>query len=665
MNIPIENYLQFVSSFFDDAIVLDDKDSVLYISPGLAQACQLMSVDLNSIQLNSILSKESLEDFQKIKTLPDQDKKEYQVVFENKEMTFSKMMHVSHFSMPQGNIVIFWRCSLLSRSGSLTQKGVNEIERAKELACLYAVTDWIQTSKTVDEFFSGLPQYIKGGMQYPNHVMVYSQYRDIDYGEKPKSKEYIQSSIVVREDTHGFIVVGYDRPELGMLKEEQQMLDEITQILGLTLDRKELRENLSLKVGEVDELEQEINKRSQALEDQRTKLETVNKYIDFIQRDFDDTKNRIATVFQAIPDLMAIIDLKRNVIMTNHEKVQPGNKCYKTFFNGESPCVDCRLKKVIKEKAPITLEIKHEDIYYEVHALPIFNKENEVEGILEFYRDISYKKNFEKQLQQADKLASLGQLVSGIGHEINNPNQFIRGNISIIRQAMEDILPILDKHAKDNPGLKIARLKYPFFRENVMILVDDMCNGSERIKRIVQDLKSFARKDDGLLIDTVDINTVISESARLVHNQVQSAASIELNLEPALPVLTGNAQKIEQVIINLIINASQAMSEEKRGLIKISTSFEELHVIVKVEDNGKGMPERTLESIFDPFFTTKRAKGGTGLGLSIAYRIIEEHQGSISVTSKLGEGSVFTIKIPQNTKKDQTSTLGYETGEKK
>ncbi|MBU1917428.1 ATP-binding protein, partial [bacterium] len=155
------------------------------------------------------------------------------------------------------------------------------------------------------------------------------------------------------------------------------------------------------------------------------------------------------------------------------------------------------------------------------------------------------------------------------------------------------------------------------------------------------------------------------ESARLVHNQVQSAASIELNLEPALPVLTGNAQKIEQVIINLIINASQAMSEEKRGLIKISTSFEELHVIVKVEDNGNGMPERTLESIFDPFFTTKRAKGGTGLGLSIAYRIIEEHQGSISVTSKLGEGSVFTIKIPQNTKKDQTSTLGYETGEKK
>jgi signal transduction histidine kinase len=664
MSISIESYFQFLGRVFDSFLVLDDKETILHMSLNLAQATGLHHGCLNDTKLDSILSPFSLASFQQAKTLVFQEKDERVVVFENKESSFSTKFSANYITTQQGTFFVFLPCEAFGSEG-VTHMGVNEIERAKELACLYAVTDWIQKSASVDEFFSKLPQYIEKGMQYPEHVMVYSKYRDEQYGEKPRSQEHIKSNIVVREIVHGSILIGYDKQEYCMLKEEQQMLDEITRVLGLTLDRKELKQNLAIRIDEVDELENEINKRSQELENQRTKLDTVNKYINYIQRDFDDSKNRIATIFQAIPDLMAIIDLKRNVIMTNHEKVQPGNKCYKTFFNGESPCVDCRLKRVIKEKAPITLEIKHEDIYYEVHALPIFNKENEVEGILEFYRDISYKKSFEKQLLQADKLASLGQLVSGIGHEINNPNQFIRGNISIIRQAMEDILPILDEYAQNKSELKIARLKYPFFRDNVMTLVDDMCNGSERIKRIVKDLKSFARKDDGLLIDTVDVNTVISESARLVHNQVQSAATVELDLEPKLPSFTGNAQKIEQVIINLIINASQAMTEDRKGLIQITTYLEKDHIIVSIEDNGKGMTEKTLDSIFDPFFTTKRSKGGTGLGLSIAYRIIEEHKGSIVVTSTLGVGSIFTIKIPQDVSADHTGVLRSEIGASK
>jgi len=287
--------------------------------------------------------------------------------------------------------------------------------------------------------------------------------------------------------------------------------------------------------------------------------------------------------------------------------------------------------------------------------MPIFNNKNEVEGIIEFYRDITYKKTYEQQLQQADKLASLGQLVSGIGHEINNPNQFIRGNIKIIQQAFDDILPIMDAYHSENPDLKIARLKYDFFRQHILTLVDDMANGSERIKRIVKDLKGFARKDEGLLIDKVDINNVIAESTRLVHNQVHNYAEIELELGNNIPIFQGNAQKIEQIIINLIINASQAMPEDKRGLIKVLTYIEKNEIVVKVKDNGKGMSEGTLNKIFDPFFTTKRAKGGTGLGLSIAYRIIEEHKGTISASSKLGEGTTFTIRFSIR-KKSQDST---------
>jgi signal transduction histidine kinase len=236
--------------------------------------------------------------------------------------------------------------------------------------------------------------------------------------------------------------------------------------------------------------------------------------------------------------------------------------------------------------------------------------------------------------------------VSGIGHEINNPNQFIRGNIKIIKQALEDMLPIIDEHAERHSDLKIARLKYDFFRKHIMTLMSDMAHGSERIKTIVEGLRTFARKDEGLLVDKVDINTLIEASARLVHNEVHKRADVSLELTKGMPAFVGNTQKIEQVLINLLVNASQAMDDDKKGMITVRTRLDDGHVVVEVEDDGHGMGEKTQRQIFDPFFTTKRAKGGTGLGLAIAYRIIEEHKGNISVSSELGVGTKFTIRIP-------------------
>jgi signal transduction histidine kinase len=351
-------------------------------------------------------------------------------------------------------------------------------------------------------------------------------------------------------------------------------------------------------------------------------------------------------MFQAIPDEVMLIDLNQNVVMSNRENIVPGDKCYRTYFKRETPCEDCRLAKIKRDKTPITITMRDDDRYLQVHALPIYNQEEEVDGILEFYRDITLEKTYEQQLQQADKLASLGQLVSGIGHEINNPNQFIRGNIKIINQAITDMLPIVDDYYKEHPDLKIARLKYDFFREHIMTLVDDMSHGSERIKGIVEGLRGFARKDEGLLLDTVDVNTLIEATTRLVQNEVHKHAEIELGLSKGVKTFTGNSQKIEQVLVNLIVNAAQAIPDDKKGLITVRTRMEKDTVIIEIEDNGKGMDEKTLKLIFDPFFTTKRTKGGTGLGLAIAFRIIEEHGGSISVSSKPGTGTLFTIRIP-------------------
>jgi signal transduction histidine kinase len=300
----------------------------------------------------------------------------------------------------------------------------------------------------------------------------------------------------------------------------------------------------------------------------------------------------------------------------------------------------------MRDKSPVTLTMKHDNKFLEVHALPVYNKDHEVDGIMEFYRDVTLEKTYEQQLQQADKLASLGQLVSGIGHEINNPNQFIRGNVKILKQALEDMLPIIDEYQAAHPDLKVAKLNYDFFRKHIMTLIDDMDRGSTRIKGIVEGLRTFARKDEGLLVDTIEMNTLIEAGARLVQNEVHKHADIALELAEGLPAFTGNAQKIEQVLVNLLVNAGQAMRDDVRGLVTVRTRAEDGDVVFEVEDNGVGINEKTVKQIFDPFFTTKRAKGGTGLGLAIVYRIVEEHGGTITVKSKQGAGTTFVVRFP-------------------
>jgi signal transduction histidine kinase len=459
--------------------------------------------------------------------------------------------------------------------------------------------------------------------------------------------------LVVGGKEKGEIRIGYLDDNHQLLPEEQKMLTEIGRALNFALERKEYRDRLSLKRDEeadynrrLEKLEMEIAARTSELEEQRSKLGVVNSYLDRMSNSMEEAKGRLETMFKAIPDEVVLIDKSRRIVMTNRDDLDPGKHCYESIFGRSEPCEDCRLARILKDKTPLTMTVKDDDRYLQLHALPVYNKQHEVDGILEFYRDVTLEKTYEQQLQQADKLASLGQLVSGIGHEINNPNQFIRGNIKIIRQALEDMLPIVDDYSKGKDDLKIARLPYDFFRKHIMTLVTDMGHGSERIKTIVEGLRNFARKDEGLLVDTVDINTLIEASARLVHNEVHKYADIDLQLTRGMPAFVGNSQKIEQVLINLIVNAGQAMPDDKRGLITLRSRTEDDSIVVEIEDNGRGMSENTLKQIFDPFFTTKRAKGGTGLGLAIAYKIIDEHGGQISVDSQPGSGTRFTIRFP-------------------
>jgi signal transduction histidine kinase len=394
------------------------------------------------------------------------------------------------------------------------------------------------------------------------------------------------------------------------------------------------------------ELTRKIDEQKKELHNLQKRLSVVDSYLGRATAGWEPAKDRLETIFKAIPDEVVLLDTNRKVVMTNREGVQPGESCYAAFFGRESPCEDCRLIKILKTKLPVTASLKDGDRYFQVHSMPVFSKEHEVEGIFSFYRDVTFEKTYEQQLQQADKLASIGELVSGIGHEINNPNQFIRGNIKIVKQALEDMLPIVEDYYKAHPDLKIARLHYPFFREHVMVLMNDMAHGSERIKEIVRSLRAFTMRDEGLLEDTVEINTLVADTIRLVYKEVHKRSEIECTLGEHLPTFKGNAQKVEQVLLNLIINASQAIPDGRKGCIAVKTFAENTHIIIQIADNGCGMNQKTMKQIFDPFFTTRRAKGGTGLGLPIAFRLVEEHGGTLSVRSEPDKGTTFTIKIP-------------------
>jgi len=560
---------------------------------------------------------------------------------------------INYAEQPDGNFFLFFGYFGPGGNGLSATAEWEKDERIKELSCVYAVAEWIEVSRTIKEFFEELPRYLAPGVRYPERAIVYSAYAGVEYGGKDRLANFIRTELKVAGQAMGEIRVGYESPDYDLLPEEQKMLDEIGRVLTLALERKSLKEKLALKQAEagesterLKELERQIDSRTREVEEQRQKLGTVNAYLDRTKGEWEESRARLETMFKAIPDTVALIDRQHNLVMTNRKDVTEGTACYRAFFDRDVPCKDCRMSRIAQTKTPITLEVKHEDVYYEVNAQPIFNSQHEVEGIIEFYRDITLEKTYEQQLQQADKLASLGQLLIGIGHEINNPNQFIRGNVKIIQQAFEGILPILDDYYAAHPDLKIARLKYDFFREHILVLIADMAHGSERIKEIVDGLRRFARRDEGLLIDAVDVNTIMDASRRLVHNAVNKFADIELDLARDLPIIAGNAQKIEQVVVNLMINAGQAMPEGRRGRIKASTRVEGQNLVIDVEDNGKGMSEQTIKRIFEPFFTTRRASGGTGLGLAIAYRIVEEHGGTIAVTSKLDVGTTFKISLP-------------------
>lgn len=270
-------------------------------------------------------------------------------------------------------------------------------------------------------------------------------------------------------------------------------------------------------------------------------------------------------------------------------------------------------------------------------------------------REIAERKHAEKELRlnqqqlvQADKMAALGVLVSGVAHEINNPTGLILLDIPILQRAHVDTARILEQYYVEKGDFAIAGIPYSEMKEEVPRLLEEMQEGAKRIKRIVNDLKDFARRDDAGDQTLIDLNDVTRMALRLVEPTIRKATHhfrCDFNEEPL--IVRGNAQRIEQVVINLILNACQALPAPDHSII-VTTGFNGTlkAAILRVRDEGIGIATEHLSRLTDPFFTTKRESGGTGLGLSVSAGIVKEHGGTLSFDSTVDSGTTVTLTLP-------------------
>jgi PAS domain S-box-containing protein len=269
-------------------------------------------------------------------------------------------------------------------------------------------------------------------------------------------------------------------------------------------------------------------------------------------------------------------------------------------------------------------------------------------AILMFLRDFTRQKLLEDQLQQAQKMEALGTLVAGVAHEINNPINLVMYNLPLLKNVFTDLLPVLEKESKLNADNKYGGLTYEFLSENLLQLVSDIDMATNRIAKTVSDLKNFSKQSDSEEKEPMGINTAVENALRLIQSTLKkSKINLVKDLADNLPDIEGSPHNIEQVILNIIINAAQAIDCD-HGEISISTEYQikDGNILISISDNGRGINPVIANRIFDPFVTDKRAQGGTGLGLSVSYNLINAHKGTISFKNRQDGGTLFQVFLP-------------------
>jgi len=368
------------------------------------------------------------------------------------------------------------------------------------------------------------------------------------------------------------------------------------------------------------------------LEDKMAQLEAEITEHKQVEERIKHAAEEWRTTFDSITDWVSICDKDFRLIRMNKAfagvfKMKPkeliGKPCYEIVHGTNEPVPNCPHKKTMKTKKPATAEFfePHLGTHLEVSTSPVFNEKGEVMASVHIIRDIIERKRMEEQLLVTDRLASIGELASGIAHELNNPLTSVIGfsDLLLARDLPNDIkedLEVINREAKRTAGvvrnlLTFAR-KHPEERQSVNI--------NKSIENVLQ-LRAYEQK-----VHNIQVNT---------------------RFAPDLPEITADGFQLQQVFLNIIINAEHFMIEAHgRGTLTITT--ERVGDIIKAyfADDGPGIAKENLGHLFDPFFTTKEVGKGTGLGLSICHGVITEHGGRIYAKSQLGKGATFVVELP-------------------
>lgn len=409
-------------------------------------------------------------------------------------------------------------------------------------------------------------------------------------------------------------------------------------------------------------LEEELERSTEEIAQQHTKLDKLFAQVEAAKREWEDT-------LDCITDIVLMCDTQGTIQRCNRPFIQLSNMPFEQFAGKSWATILYGLGFVIDDykNGNGTIHDKQGARYFDLRTFPLRNKNGVLFGNVVNIRDITEIRTINQELEaaynhlkmvqmqavQQEKMASVGQLAAGVAHEINNPMGFISSNLSSLAKyinklrafetSMMDLAgasgntALVDEITKNRKSMKIE-----FILEDMQSLLEESLDGAERVRRIVQDLKSFSHVDEAEL-KPVSIADNLDSTLNMVRNEIKYVADV-VKQYGDLPMVTCRPQQLNQVFMNLLVNAAHAI--EGHGTITVRTWQEGEMVCISITDTGKGIASQHLNRIFEPFFTTKDVGKGTGLGLSICYDIIHKHGGEILVESTVGAGSTFTVRLP-------------------
>jgi len=388
------------------------------------------------------------------------------------------------------------------------------------------------------------------------------------------------------------------------------------------------------------------------------------------EKKLEDRTGELMTILDGIQDFIVVITPEREIIEVNRAFLDQmgytrdqviGRTCYEIFQNVMQPCeqgdIVCPLKEVIRNRRPdqqVLTRVDHngELRYIEVTIFPIWENDGRISRFVEISRDITERKKEEEEITRRleqmveertlqlkethekllhqDKMASLGKLSASVVHEINNPIAGILNLLMLLKRIIEE-------------G-SVNEEEIQQFKQYLNLMETE----TRRIGRIVSNLLAFSRQSR-MRVKHVDLNRVIEKTLFLNSNLLKiNGIKVEKDLDRDLPDIMGSEDQLQQVFMNLISNAAEAMETSQEGVLRVETehSLENNSIVIRVKDTGGGISKENRAALFEPFFTTKKKGKGVGLGLSVVYGIIEEHKGSINVESEVGRGTTFVVELP-------------------